>query len=117
MSRIPKPRVFAGKTLQELDALTDGLDREFVADSFGPLTPAARRLWEKAKRKRGRPRVGKGAKVLSISIEKGLLARSDRAAKRLKISRAKLIATGLTRLLADLESAPARKPARRGRAA
>jgi hypothetical protein len=83
----------------ELEALTADLDAEFVADKFGPLSPADRRLWTKAKRKRGRPRVGAGAKVVSVSIEKGLLTRADRLAKRLHLSRARLIAFGLEQVL------------------
>ena len=63
------------------------------------MTPEAKKAWEAAKRKRGRPREGQGAKVVSVSLERTLLARSDRLAKRLKISRAKLIASGLERLL------------------
>lgn len=122
MSRTAEKKVFAGKTLTELEALTADLDREFVVDTFGPMTPAARRLWERAKRKRGRPRVGKGAKVVSVSIERDLLARSDRLAKRLKVSRAKLVAAGLERVLAEAGPRTERKsraggPRRRRRAA
>jgi metal-responsive CopG/Arc/MetJ family transcriptional regulator len=39
--------------------------------------------------------------VVSISIERGLLKRSDRLAKSLKVSRAKLVAAGLERVLAE----------------
>ena len=82
-------------TSDELAVETAEFDKEFVADSFGPPPPAAAERWERAKRKRGRPRKGKGAKVISVSLEKGLLARSDRLAKRLGISRAALVARGL----------------------
>jgi len=104
-------------TTDELEKATKDLDREFIVDTFRPLTAAERKLWEKAKRKRGRPLVGKGAKVVSISIERDLLARSDKAARRLKVSRAKLVAVGLRRVLEDLESSVGRKHKRRGRAA
>src|SRR5712691_7410939 len=70
-------------------------DREMVVDEFGPLTGAARERWLRARRKRGRPRRGKGAKVISVTVEKGLLARSDSLARDLGPSRAGLIKRGL----------------------
>jgi hypothetical protein len=85
----------------ELDKLVEGLDGEFVADQSRPLTPAERRLWERAKRRKpGRPVEGQGAQVISVSIEKGLLKKSDQLAKKKRISRAKLIARGLRAVLA-----------------
>jgi hypothetical protein len=84
----------------ELAEATAEFDKEFVADTFGPMTPEMRARWEAAKRKPGRPRDGQGVQVISVSIEKELLARSDALAKRKKISRARLIARGLKAVLA-----------------
>jgi hypothetical protein len=85
----------------ELDKLVEDLDDEFVADKFRTLTPAERRLWQRAKRRKpGRPVEGDGAQVISVSIEKGLLKKSDQLAKKKRISRAKLIARGLRAVLA-----------------
>jgi hypothetical protein len=75
-------------------------DREMVVDDFGPLTGAARERWLRARRKRGRPRRGKGAKVISVTVEKELLARSDTLARDLGLSRAGLIERGLKAVLA-----------------
>lgn len=76
-------------------------DREFIADRGRPLTPAQRKLWEKAKRRKpGRPRRGQGVKVIALSVERGLLKRADAEAKRRKISRAALVAEGLEAVLA-----------------
>lgn len=69
-------------------------DKEFIADTFAPLKPADKTRWTRAK-KRGRPRLGKGVKVISVSIEQSLLNRADRAARRKGVSRASLIAAGL----------------------
>jgi hypothetical protein len=88
-------------TTAELAKATAEFDKEFIADSFSPLTPAQRAQWERMRRKPGRPRVGKGVKVISVSVEKDLLARTDRAAKRLGISRADLIARGLGAVLRE----------------
>ena len=79
---------------------TSDLDREFVVDSFGPPSPRARAKWERAKRKPGRPRMGQGAQVISVSIEKGLLKQSDGLARKMGISRARLVARGLRAVLA-----------------
>ena len=107
----PRPKV----TAAQLEALTADLDQEFVADKFGQLSPADRQLWAKAKRKRGRPRIGAGAKVVSVSIEKDLLSRTDRLAKRLRLSRARLIAFGLEQVLSRAPSGAAKSRATSGR--
>lgn len=66
----------------------------------GPMTPAARARWARAKRKPGRPRCGKGAKVISVSVERALLSRSDALAKDMGLTRAGLIERGLQAVLA-----------------
>lgn len=96
------------KRYQEMNAVelaqaTAEFDKEFVADTFGPLAPELAKRWERAKRKPGRPRMGKGAKVISVSVEGELLARSDALARRLKVRRAQLIARGLRAVLAAEE--------------
>ena len=48
----------------------------------------------------GRPKIGNGVKVISLSVEQGLLARADRLAKKLEISRAQLVRRGLEAVLA-----------------
>jgi hypothetical protein len=84
----------------ELAENTARYEREMVIDEFGPMTAAARARWARAKRKPGRPRRGKGAKVISVSVERGLLSRSDALAKDLGLSRAGLIERGLQAVLA-----------------
>jgi hypothetical protein len=84
----------------ELAEDTARYDREMVIDEFGPMTAAARARWARAKRKPGRPRRGKGAKAISVSVERGLLSRSDALAKDLGLSRAGLIERGLQAVLA-----------------
>jgi hypothetical protein len=79
----------------ELREATAEFDREFVADTFATPTPQQQAQDRRARRKRGRPRVGRGAKTISVTIEMGLLAKADRLARRLRVSRANLIARGL----------------------
>lgn len=86
-------------TRQALERLAAGLDRQNVADEFGPLTLAARELWQRARRKRARPRRGAGAKRISVTIEKGLLTQADRLARELSLKRSELLSLGVSELL------------------
>ena len=71
-----------------------------VIDEFKPLSGAASKRWGQARRKPGRPRRGKGAKVISVSVERDLLSRSDTLAKDLGLSRAAVVERGLKAVLA-----------------
>src|SRR5476649_1773486 len=92
-------------TAGELGEATQEFDREGVAESFGPMTPKAEAAWKaaKLKRPRGRPRVGRGVKVVSVGIEASLLRRADTLAKKRGVSRAKLVAEGLETVLGRAE--------------
>jgi len=85
------------------DAEKDRIAREFEnpasAKTFRPLNARERKLWERAKRKMGRPVVGEGSKVISLSVERELLNRADELAKRKGVSRAALVAAGLHAVL------------------
>ncbi len=81
-------------TTAELREATKEFDQEFIGDTFRPATAAERARFERA-RKRGRPRNGLGAKTIAVTVEKGLLAKTDRLAKKLHVPRAVLIARGL----------------------
>lgn len=91
---------FEEMNAHELAETTRRYGREMVIDEFGPLTGASRERWSRARRKPGRPRRGKGAKVISVSVERELLSRSDSLAKDLGVTRAGLIERGLKAVLA-----------------
>jgi len=91
---------FSRMTSEQLQSATAEFDRDMIHDSFGPLTPAARVKWRKARQKPGRPRRGEGAKMISVTVERGLLAQSDALAKNMGVTRAGLIARGLKAVLA-----------------
>ena len=78
----------------ELREATQEFDQEFVGETFGPPTSQELARFEQA-RKRGRPRKGLGCKTISVTVEKQLLAQTDRLAKKLHVARAVLIARGL----------------------
>ena len=99
MLRGKKKKPMTRMTADELADATAEFDCEFVSDEFAPPDSDAVSKWNRAKRKPGRPRQGQGAKVISVSLEKELLARADRLAKRKKVSRASLIARGLRAVL------------------
>jgi metal-responsive CopG/Arc/MetJ family transcriptional regulator len=84
----------------EIAEARTGYGREFAIDESGPMSAAVRARWARAKRKPGRPRPGKGAKAISVSIARELLSRSDVLAKELGVSRAGLIERGLKAVLA-----------------
>jgi len=102
---------------REFDALSDA-DKERVAKYYEqgrhrselrPLTAAERdrvraevkveKQLEKERNFGGRPKVGEGAKVISLSVEKTLLKRADAYAKLHGLKRAELVAEGLSLVL------------------
>ena len=87
-------------TTEELAEATKEFDEEFVIDKCTPLTPEMQEKWEKAKGKPDVPFNGPAREVISIDVEKELLARVDALAKKKRISRSRLIARGLKALLA-----------------
>jgi hypothetical protein len=88
------PKTPQKMTFRELEEATRDLDDEFVIDSFGPMSPGARRAWERA-RKRSRKDTGPRARTVSVTIDRELLRRADRLARELNVSRSRLLATGL----------------------
>jgi hypothetical protein len=52
-------------------------------------------------RKKGRPRIGKGARRVQVTLEGDLLERADRYVKIHGITRSQLIARGIERILAE----------------
>jgi hypothetical protein len=91
---------YARMTAAELGSETAEFDKEMVVSKSEPLTAEERAWWESVRRRPGRPRRGRGAKVISVSLEQELLAKSDAMAKHLGISRALLIERGLKAVLA-----------------
>lgn len=87
-------------TTAELREATKEYDREELGLPGEPLTAADRALLARAARKRGRPKVGQGAKRVLVSVEQGLLAEADATASRLRISRSEFIARGLKAAIA-----------------
>ena len=86
--------------LSELRAATKEYDKPWKGKGLpgNPLTLTERAQFETARR-RGRPRVGAGAKMVAVTIERNLLKHADAAARKQGISRSELIARGLHAVL------------------
>jgi len=95
-----KQKPYWEMTTKELAESTKQFDEPMVIDRSRPLTAAERAQWNRIKRKRGRPKVGRGFKRISVSMEQGLLKRVTKLAKKRKISRSKLLAQVLEKSLA-----------------
>jgi hypothetical protein len=76
----------------EKERIWQSLDREFDPGELRPLTGSEREQWSRVKRKMGRPRIGKGVKVVSVSMERDLLTAADAYAKSQGVSRAAVFA-------------------------
>src|SRR5277367_6449745 len=77
------------------DAYVARFDREIPLSETRPLNHKERKLWRAAKKKMGRPVVGQGAKTIAVTMERGLLRRVDRYARRHDLKRAQIIAQGI----------------------
>lgn len=66
-----------------------------------PLTAVDRARWNRFRKKAGRPKVGQGAKVISLSVELGLLKEADAYAKRNGFTRAELVARALRSIVSS----------------
>ena len=87
---------------EEKERVWRKLDRRTTAQlraASRPLNAEERKLWRVFKRKAGRPRIGKGVKVVSVGLEKALLKRTDMLAKRRGVNRSALISQALKALL------------------
>jgi hypothetical protein len=98
--KMTKPKPLWKMNPKELTNATAQFNRPFIVDESRPLTPDERNQWENVRRKRGRPRVGKGFKRVSLCLEQDLLTRVTNLAKKRGISRSSLIALVLTDALA-----------------
>ena len=59
------------------------------------LNAGDKKRWKRFQAKLGRPRVGRGTKAVSLTVEKGLLHEADAFARRNGMSRSELVARGL----------------------
>ena len=94
-----KRKAFDEMTTAELAAATAEYDQPWTGRGLPgkPLTAAQRAQHRRAsaRAKAGRPKIGDGAQIVPVSIERGLLARADAFAQRHHWKRSELVAEGL----------------------
>jgi len=97
---MPKRKRYSAMTTTQLREATQEYDREWTGRGLParPLTPTDRALHRRA---RGRPMVGKGAKIVPVSIERELLTQADAFAQRHKLKRSEMVAQGLRLVMAN----------------
>lgn len=76
----------------ELARANRDFDRPFIYESARPMTAAERAQERRLRRGRGRPKIGKGARKISISLEGDLLHEADALARKKGMNRSELIA-------------------------
>ena len=115
VKRIAEP-VPEHRTIAQFEALSEA-EKERVWEFYDakdprsetrPMTAAERARWDrvqnslKAKRPvRGRPRIGNGAEVVAISIEKGLLDQADAYARHHGLGRSEVFILGIKAVVRD----------------
>src|SRR5665213_3193735 len=70
-------------------------DRKIPMSELRDPTPAQKAILARHRKKMGRPKIGLGAKVVAVTLEKGLLQRVDAYAKKCGMKRAEMISQGL----------------------
>ena len=83
------------KIIHEIEAAPQGQ----IWRKSRPMTAADRKRFAPIRAKIGRPTIGKGAKVVAVSVEADLLAEADAAARRAGIGRTELFVRGLRLVL------------------
>ena len=75
----------------ELAEANREFDAPYAFEKARPMKPSERA--EERALRRGRPRIGQGAKKISISLERGVLRDADALARKKGVKRSELIAS------------------------
>ena len=98
-----KRKRFEKMNATELAAATAEYDKPWTGPRLPgkPLTPAQRAQHRRAgaRAKAGRPKIGGGAQIVPVSIERGLLKKVDAFAQRHALKRSQMVAEGLRLVL------------------
>jgi hypothetical protein len=94
-------REFDALSYEDKEKVWNYYNRKIPLSETRNPTAAERALMARMRKKVGRPKVGQGAKLVAVTIEKGLLSRVDSYAKQHAMKRAELIARGLRLVLGE----------------
>jgi hypothetical protein len=96
---MPQKKRYDQMNTAELAAATAEYDKPWTGPGLPgkPLTAAQRAQHKRAgaRAKAGRPKIGRGAKIVPVSIEKGLLSKVDAFAQRHHLKRSQMVSEGL----------------------
>ena len=106
MATKPKHKPYWEMTTAELAEATRRFEGEVdIQRDTRPLTSKEREQHQRAMRRPGRPRVGRGAKVISLSLERGILESADKFAAEIGASRAQVVTMALVGLITSAADA------------
>jgi len=93
---------FAALSPEDKEKVWQYYNRKIPFSETRPLDSHKRARFERTRRRSvGRPKIGQGAKVVAVTLEKGFLNRVDAYAKKHKIKRAQMITQGLRIIMGE----------------
>lgn len=95
-------RAIDAMTPEEHQRLMDQFESETPEQRrarYKPVSPATQARLDRFVKKMGRPKLGKGTRVVSVSVEIDLLERADAYARKAGLKRAELFTQGLKSVL------------------
>jgi hypothetical protein len=90
---------FTALSEAQKEAVYQECDDPQIASRSKPMSRQMKKLWKQAKSKGGRPRIGRGATRVLISIERGLLQDVDAFARSQHLTRSQLFSQGVKAVL------------------
>jgi hypothetical protein len=95
-----KKKPYWEMTTEELAEATRQYDAPMPGLPGKPLTAKDRALHARANRKPGRPRIGAGVKVISLTMERNLLKEADAYTRQAGLTRSQFFARAVRSMLA-----------------
>jgi hypothetical protein len=96
------PAEFESLSTQDKDRVWAYYNRKIPRSETRAPTPAEQAQLDRALGRRpGRPKIGQGAKVVAVTMEKGFLGRVDAYAKKHSLKRAEMITRGLRLVMGE----------------
>ena len=94
---------FEAMSPQEKERVYRSVDREIPLSETRPLTREERKVWERFRKRIGRPKVGKGAKVVAVSVERERLEQINSFIKQRGLGRSELFLRGVELAMKEIE--------------
>ena len=102
---------FEAMSAREKEAVYHEVDREIGPSELRSLNAGERRRWARFKKRLGRPKIGRGAKLVTLSVERGRMEQIDAFLKRHGLGRSAFLLRGAELAMAEIERKARRKRA------